>query len=486
MIFKKITMSGCAFVITIFATTALAANYGNIPTWKQRFYLQLGGGVSWQFSSNWEHAYNPDRNVDPDQTTRPGYLTSFGAGYALQKIPLRLSLNYLYFSQIRYHWMDATTGSHDDQHDTGKVNVQAGLFDVTYDFINRTRWTPFVKAGIGFAHIATHFIWTDPNASGGSQNNMNTGWHSNNKFTWEVATGVNYRLNPSWLVGVSATYLDLGTVQFYEYRPTIDSSWIYFNAVKLKNLSLMANITWRPMANNNGLNAIMIPASGFHAPSANIWKRFYLQGGGGPAWQLSNNWASISGVAAIRSPQDMTRSNMQGALAIGYAMQKWPLRFDLTYLYITQTDYDWEYLYKEEQSASPYPDSYYQGYAHVDTQAGLFDITYDFVNHTRWTPFISAGAGIAHISSQFSRIILGSGAGRSWTTASWHSKNNFVWQVASGVNYTLTSHWLMGIKANYIDLGKNTFYYLNNGQEQKHQTGSLINFGAMIDIIYRF
>jgi len=485
VMFKKIIIAGCASVITIFATAALAADYGQVPSWKQQFYLQFGGGITWQFSSNWKHSSQARRNVNPDYSARTGYVASVGAGYALRKIPLRLSLNYLYLGQVNYHWMRTIVPVNDVQHNIGKVEAQVGMFNATYDFINHTRWTPFVEAGIGLAHISTEFLFTDPNS--GTQNNLTPGWYSHNKLAWEIGTGVNYRLNPSWLVGVSTSYLDLGTAQFYQL-PGSSVTYSYFNAVKLKNLSLMANITWRPVANNNGLNAVMIPVSGFHSPSASIWKRFYLQLGGGPAWQLSHSWTSTSDVPAIRSPNKTIESaNIQGALAIGYAMQKWPLRFDLTYLYITQTNYDWERLYQEEQSSG----SYRQGYASVNTQAGLLDVTYDFVNRTRWTPFISIGAGVAHISSEFSWIKLGEDnpgvdPNWPWNRASWHSKNNFVWQVASGVNYTLTSHWLMGIKANCIDLGKDTFYYLNGSQEQKHNTVNLMNFGAMINLTYRF
>ncbi|OGT30187.1 MAG: hypothetical protein A3E87_00410 [Gammaproteobacteria bacterium RIFCSPHIGHO2_12_FULL_35_23] len=486
------------------ATPIPPAPTANIPVLQQQsvsppsklfwgnFYLQLGLGVTSQMSGHWKSSFiasgesQTHRNVSPDNTSRPGSLETIGLGFAINPIPLRFDVTYAYFNQINYYWKDWLEPDNQLQPASAKIQTQTGMFDIAYDFRNHTPWTPFLTAGIGIANISSQTVWTDPGSSNYGQIDMTSNWHSQNNFAWQAGAGINYQINFNWLVGLLVNYLNLGKAKIYFDNNGTEA--VTFNAVNLSNVSVLASLIWRP-AHISGIT-LSPPIIALHDPNTSLANRFYIQIGAGPSWQWSSSWDNTSGAAAIRSPKDTTISNVQGSIGIGYALPEWPVRFDATYEYFTQTQYQWPYLYKDPQPALGFASNYQYATSTVNSYAGMFDVSYDFVNQSSWMPFVSAGVGLAHVNSQFSWTYLNAGSDSqnfNWHDASWQAENNFAWQTAVGINYLLNSYWIVGLKANYTDLGQATMYRLGtNGTDQKQNTVDLAEYGIMATVAIRF
>ena len=459
-------------------------------------YFQFGGGLTRQHTKNWKSVFHfpvtstvTNRSVAPDDTSEHGYIASLGVGYALPQIPLRLDLTYIYLGRLTYNWMDSLETDNDTQPAYAKMDSHVAMFNASWDFINRSAWIPFVTGGVGVARIANQFTWSDPNAFNYGQNHVVSDWHTKYNLAWQVGAGVYYQLNAHWWVGALANYMNLGATKIYFRNENTDA--LSFDAVKLSNVSLLASLVWRPMANPGPKR--YTPIAPLHNVSTSLFNRFYVGIGGGPAWQHASDWKSINGMPSIQAPKDSTLANIQAVAKAGYAMAQWPIRWEMSYGRLTQVDYDWPYLYQDPQATTGFTANQRFGHAKVDSHVGLVNVAYDLVNSTHWVPFVSLGAGVAHIASQFSWINSNAALTESdpnflWNHGGWHSQNNFAWQAALGTHYLMSTHWMVGVEANYINLGKTTFYRLNpeTNQDEKHHTAHLSNMGAMVDFAYRF
>ena len=385
-----------------FSTTTPAAITASSPTTTtptplENIYVQLGGGITHQMATNWKSSFGSDgggaRSVAPDDNVSVSYLGSVGLGYALTNYPIRFDLTYYYFGETNYNWMDWTTTGGDVQPAFAKIKAQAGLLSVSYDFYNQSLWTPFITAGAGFAGISNQITWTDPNAYNYLQDHMSSQWHSQNNFVFHSGLGVYYYLSRNWSVGALADYMNFGSIRTYfmpgtSATPSPDAQT--FNAVKLYNISVMGSLVWRPAGPEN-TRYTTLDTSPTYSTEVTMSDRVYFQAAGGPSVQFSNNWQAVNGVPSIRSPNSSALDNIQGAAALGYVLPERPIRLDVSYNYFTQTNADWPYLYQQPQTASQSsePANYKFAHAKINSQAALFDVTYDFVNSSRWIPFIT-------------------------------------------------------------------------------------------------
>lgn len=72
-----------------------------------------------------------------------------------------------------------------------------------YDFVNCSKWTPYVGAGLGMAWLKARMV-------DGNEKLMNK--HVNN-LAWQVMAGVVYQIDNRWAVDAGYRYADLGRVR---------------------------------------------------------------------------------------------------------------------------------------------------------------------------------------------------------------------------------------------------------------------------------
>ena len=84
---------------------------------------------------------------------------------------------------------------------------------------------------------------------------------------------------------------------------------------------------------------------------------------------------------------------------------------------------------------------------------GYFDIP----TGTSFRPYIGAGVGMAQVKNRLAFVDMGS--------VTKQKKNNFAWQVAAGVGYNITPHWVLDVGYRYVDNGNNEWTFNSGAQE---------------------
>ncbi|TPG59963.1 outer membrane protein [Ewingella americana] len=84
----------------------------------------------------------------------------------------------------------------------------------------------------------------------------------------------------------------------------------------------------------------------------------------------------------------------------------------------------------------------------VGIQTLMVNTYYDFDTGTAWTPYVTAGLGLSHLSlDQYISSNEGAGDSRS------HSVDNFAWSAGVGVAYAINDNWSLDLSYKYLDAG---------------------------------
>lgn len=90
-----------------------------------------------------------------------------------------------------------------------KADVQTYMFNAYYDIDTGTKFTPYVGAGLGIAHINAKSNYTDP-----ANTTYNTYMsETEDNLAWQVSAGVGYALNDKVTLNAGYRYTDLGSVE---------------------------------------------------------------------------------------------------------------------------------------------------------------------------------------------------------------------------------------------------------------------------------
>lgn len=139
---------------------------------------------------------------------------------------------------------------------------------------------------------------------------------------------------------------------------------------------------------------------------------------------------------------DGDKSVFLGTLAYGVNLEKQlslPVRAELEYTYRDNAKFDSTYI-DEWQSQTDLD---------ITSQNLLLNFYYDLKNTTRFTPYISAGLGLAHNKLESSEDF-----GDDQKDIASDSKTNFSWAVGVGVNYNINKNLDLDMGYRYVDLGK--------------------------------
>lgn len=147
-------------------------------------------------------------------TGNVAYGVNFAPAY---NVPVRLEVEYAYHSKASVN--SSASGSPvvsvggldideiNYQHD---ITLQSYMLNGYYDFTNRSRFTPYISAGIGLAHtkLKTDAVLT----SSTTTIEDGVGSHTKSHIAWGLGAGFAYEINPKLHLDVAYRYLNGGDV----------------------------------------------------------------------------------------------------------------------------------------------------------------------------------------------------------------------------------------------------------------------------------
>lgn len=85
----------------------------------------------------------------------------------------------------------------------GKIQTYTGFFNIYYDMTNRTKFTPYIGAGIGYAYLKTKTVMLN--------NTRDKDKANANNIAWNIGAGVAYDINQNFIFDLGYRYTDYGT-----------------------------------------------------------------------------------------------------------------------------------------------------------------------------------------------------------------------------------------------------------------------------------
>lgn len=176
--------------------TAALAEQGDV-------HIDVMGGVNFMKNDIVFNTNGVDyRNITIDNNK--GYGFHLGVGYSITD-------NIRVGGRYSYHKGDSTvyTATSGDPHVVSSKRYSHTLMaEATYDFVNSSKFTPYVKAGLGFSHKKHSATLGVIGGSQIAQMSANT----KTDFAWRLGAGVNYQINRNFSVVAEYQYSDLGSM----------------------------------------------------------------------------------------------------------------------------------------------------------------------------------------------------------------------------------------------------------------------------------
>jgi hypothetical protein len=217
-------------------TPEASKNNSSVPKSKTGWYVTAGAGASWEssitdsrtsstYSSRLGREIFQERNGDVGHGD--GVAVEAGVGYDFGN-RLRAELTYLYntssLGSQQYSGSISYAGGGDTfsgQADvSGRINRNSILASLYYDIPTKTRWVPYVGAGLGYTNVSTSdsvYNYNVALGSGGRSIGASTvPGGSGSAFGYQAKIGLSYLASSSTDLFVEGNYLgntsvDLGT-----------------------------------------------------------------------------------------------------------------------------------------------------------------------------------------------------------------------------------------------------------------------------------
>lgn len=176
-----------------------------------------------------------------------------------------------------------------------------------------------------------------------------------------------------------------------------------------------------------------------------------------------HNYNDVSSLGSISSNNKKisngSDSAFGGSIAIGYDFKKClnvPIRTEIEYAVFSETEIketqSWgfqlrDYSYEERETFKQ----------RFNVQTLFFNAAYDFHTDTAFTPYVTAGLGVAFIDTKAKWNRSDSEDGEysyneSWSTAS-KTRSNFAWNVGVGTAYSFTENVALDLGYRFVGLG---------------------------------
>ena len=199
----------------------ITASFSGLANANNGVYTSLKAGISdTKLKSNsidfYDSSIDLNGRLELSNQTKSAYPTiSAAVGYdfsAISPVNARAELEYTYKNNTSFNpspiaLIDVDTGDRTtdnlESDLVNKLTTQSLMLNGYYDFKNKSKFTPYISAGIGFTHVKNKQTDEDLSIS-----------DSDNHFTWSAGVGVAYNISENVALDASYRYVDAGKFKF--------------------------------------------------------------------------------------------------------------------------------------------------------------------------------------------------------------------------------------------------------------------------------
>lgn len=181
-------------------TIASVASISNAQSFEQ--YVSGKGAVRY---STYKVQSNEDNEEFKESKSVAGLRLAYGLVFPMGENSLRAELEYGLNGTQK---MDKTLDEGNVQL-KNRMKSQSLMANVYYDFNTGTRFTPYVGAGLGYAHLKNEVGIVDH-----EDNDNYSISKSKGNFAWNVSVGTSYKMDNNLSLDVSYRFTDYGKVKF--------------------------------------------------------------------------------------------------------------------------------------------------------------------------------------------------------------------------------------------------------------------------------
>ena len=170
------------------------------------------------------------KHKDADETIYPNISAAIGFDFSkVSKVNARAELEYTYKDKATFapNISSGIFNGEEEQAPEGipsflvnELRTQSLMLNGYYDFKNKSKFTPYLSAGVGVSRIENK-VSINPEYFGDSENITDT----NNNFTWTAGAGVAYKVTENVALDLAYRYVDAGETDVSQS----------FEGIKLKN-----------------------------------------------------------------------------------------------------------------------------------------------------------------------------------------------------------------------------------------------------------
>ena len=157
------------------------------------------------------------KHKDADETIYPNISAAIGFDFSkVSKVNARAELEYTYKDKATFapNISSAILNGVDFSNLTegfpsflvNELRTQSLMLNGYYDFKNKSKFTPYLSAGVGVSRIENK-VSINPEALGTSENITTD---TNNNFTWTAGAGVAYKVTENVALDLAYRYVDAG------------------------------------------------------------------------------------------------------------------------------------------------------------------------------------------------------------------------------------------------------------------------------------
>lgn len=171
------------------------------------------------------------KHKDADETIYPNISAAIGFDFSkVSKVNARAELEYTYKDKATFapNISSAILNGVEVQGFEGfpsilvnELRTQSLMLNGYYDFKNKSKFTPYLSAGVGVSRIENK-VSINPEALGTSENITTD---TNNNFTWTAGAGIAYKVTENVALDLAYRYVDAGETDVSQS----------FGGTKLKN-----------------------------------------------------------------------------------------------------------------------------------------------------------------------------------------------------------------------------------------------------------
>lgn len=121
----------------------------------------------------------------------------------------------------------------------------------------------------------------------------------------------------------------------------------------------------------------------------------------------------------------------------------------------------------------------------ISNQSLMINAYYDFKNTSKFTPYLSAGAGISRVKNNTSSLLDEDRFDEPKTNFS-DTSNSFTWSAGAGVSYKMTENLALDLAYRYVDVGEIEFKNVVAENITLKNTADLVSHDYSLGIRYKF